>query len=85
MGLELVQAGQVLLAGLDGRFPLDLFRFLPGLVEDRPGLFFGLGGLAGALLALQQQGDHHRQENGDGGERGVRDGAHRDDLLIYAK
>ena len=28
--LELVQAGEVFLAGLDGRFPLDLLSVLPG-------------------------------------------------------
>ena len=51
LGLELVLAGEVLLAGLDGRFPLDLLPVLPGPVEDRPGLLLGLGGLAGALPA----------------------------------
>jgi hypothetical protein len=76
VGLELVQAGQVLLAGVDGRFPLDLLPFLPGLVEDHPGLVLGLDGLAGALLPFDEQNGDRRQENDDDGERGVRDRIH---------
>ena len=78
-------AGEVFFAGLDGRLPLDLFPFFLGPAEDHAGLLFGLGGLAGALLPLEQQDRDGRGEDDDNGDAGVRQRVHWDDLLIYSK
>src|SRR5665647_2947396 len=82
--LELVQAGEIFLAGLDGRFPLDLLSVLPGPVEDDAGLLFGLGGLARARLPLEQEDDDGCRQPDDNDDAGNGDRIHLDNLLIYS-
>jgi hypothetical protein len=77
LGLEFVLPGQVFLAGLEGRFPLDLFPFFPGLGDDRPGFLLGFDGPARTILALEQEDDDRPQENGDNGDADVTDRIHR--------